>query len=131
MMVWVLTGGGQGYRIVFMSLALVAWIIDNEWVQSGWHFAKKKLQQICSWEKLGEIYSRKMYPKCPRKLGALDLHARSTTLEIKICSCTRGQEGRTVALRLVQTVKRDPSLQRAFVRNKDENAKYKKSLFLH
>ena len=34
-------------------------------------------------------------------LGALDLHARSTTLEIKICSCTCGQKGRTVALRPV------------------------------
>ena len=35
--------------------------------------------------------------------GALDLHTRSTTLEMKSCSCTRGQKGRTVALRLVQT----------------------------
>ena len=56
---------------------------------------------------------------------ALDLHTRSTTFEIKIChththtrsktleirrfSCTRGQKGRAVALRLVQTLKKDPS----------------------
>ena len=62
-------------------------------------------------------------------MGALDLHTRLTTLEIKIC--TRGQKGRVVALRLVQTVKKDPSQRGAFVPNEDENAKYKKSLFLH
>ena len=66
-----------------------------------------------------------------RSVDALDLHTRSKTLEMKSCSCTRGQKGRTVALRLVQTVKRDPSQWGAFVPNEDENAKYKKSLFLH
>ena len=53
-----------------------------------------------------------------KSMSTLDLHARSTTLEIKACSCTRGQKGRTVALRLVQTVKRDPSQRGAFVPNK-------------
>ena len=43
----------------------------------------------------------------------------------------RGQKGRIVALRLAQTVKKDPSQRGAFVPNEDENAKYKKSLFLH
>ena len=63
--------------------------------------------------------------------GALDFHTRSKTLEIKSFSCTRGQRGRTVALRLVQTVKKEPSQRGAFVPNEDENAKYKESLFLH
>ena len=60
----------------------------------------------------------------------LQLHTRSKTLEMKSCSCTRGQKGRTVALRLVQTVKRDLYQWGAFVPNENENAKYKKSLFL-
>ena len=49
--------------------------------------------------------------------GALDLHTASKTLEIKSFSCTRGQK--------------DPSERGAFVPNEDENANYKKSLFLH
>ena len=56
------------------------------------------------------------------------MHTRSKTLEIK---SSRGQKGRAVALRLVQTVKKDASQWGAFVPNEDENAKYKKSLFLH
>ena len=59
------------------------------------------------------------------------MHTRSKTLEIMSFSCTRGQKGRAVALRRVQTVKKDPSQRGAFVPNEDENAKYKKSLFLH
>ena len=44
-------------------------------------------------------------------------------------TCTRGQKGRTVALRLVQMVKKDPSKRGALVPNEDENAKYKNFVF--
>ena len=64
----------------------------------------------------------------PSKLRTAVAHAVKT-LEMKSCSCTRGQKGRTVALRLVQTVKRDPSQWGTFVPDEDENAKYKKVCF--
>ena len=52
----------------------------------------------------------------PRNLD-LQMHTAPKALEIKSFSCTRGQK--------------DPSQRGAFVPNKDENANYKKSLFLH
>ena len=47
----------------------------------------------------------------------LQMHTAPKVPKIKSFSCTRGQK--------------DPSQRGAFVPNKDENANYKKSLFLH
>ena len=52
----------------------------------------------------------------PRNLD-LQMHTAPKASKIKSFSCTRGQK--------------DPSQRGAFVPNKDENANYKKSLFLH
>ena len=52
----------------------------------------------------------------PRNLD-LQMHTEPKALEIKSFSCTCGQK--------------DPSQRGAFVPNEDENANYKKSLFLH
>ena len=52
----------------------------------------------------------------PRNLD-LQMHTAPKALELKSFRCTRGRK--------------DPSQRGAFVPNEDENANYKKSLFLH
>ena len=81
----------------------------SERLQAASWGLEKILERTRAYDCLRRSLRRRFSPwrRCVT-VGALDLHARSTTLEIKICSCTRGQKGRTVALRLVQTVKRDP-----------------------
>ena len=90
------------------------WILKSEWAPLA-KFAPKKKKK-----KKTTFYG-----------GAPKFRKWSTTLEIKNDDSANGQKGRTVRCDVHKRSRETLASGEPFVPNEDENAKYKKSLFLH
>ena len=70
--------------------------------------SKQQIQRNVSYARDWVVAVRQQctFPCSPFSPGALDLHTRSTTLEIKICRCTRGQKPSKLRASVAHAVKK-------------------------